>query len=95
MMDQSDQNNLRFAKSEKRRLRAAGMKHSWSDMFSNTGEILMYLLPLSVTDTISFARTGLEGMEEELRSWGSDLSGIEVRLILAVEVCVYDVCIRL
>ena len=71
------------------------MKHSWSDMFSNTGEILMYLLPLSVTDTISFARTGLEGMEEELRSWGSDLSGIEVRLILAVEVCVYDVCIRL
>eukprot|EP00092_Neocalanus_flemingeri_P004988 GFUD01005364.1.p1 GENE.GFUD01005364.1~~GFUD01005364.1.p1 ORF type:complete len:633 (+),score=187.91 GFUD01005364.1:112-1899(+) len=67
-----------FAKSEKRRLRAAGMKHSWSDLFSNTGEILMYLLPLSVTDTISFARTGLEGMEEELRSWGSELSGIEV-----------------
>ena len=55
------------------------MKHSWSDMFSNTGEILMYLLPLSVTDTISFARTGLEGMEEELKSWGSDLSGIEVK----------------
>ena len=68
MMSKSDQTNLRFAKSEKRRLRAAGMKHSWSDMFSNTGEILMYLLPLSVTDTISFARTGLEGMEEELRS---------------------------
>ena len=57
------------------------MKHSWSDLFSNTGEILMYLLPLSVTDTISFARTGLDGMEEELKRWGSELSGIEVRLI--------------
>ena len=71
----------RFAKYEKRRLRAAGMKHSWSDLFSNTGEILMYLLPLSVTDTISFARTGLGGMEGELKNWGSELSGIEVNLI--------------
>ena len=58
------------------------MKHSWSEMFSNTGEILMYLLPLSVTDTISFARTGLGGMEEELQKWGSELSGIGVNILI-------------
>ena len=76
------------------------MKHSWSEMFSNTGdpfqnnnvfnylflfisiyclgEILVYLLPLTVTDTISFARFGIGGMEKEIEQWGSDLSSIEV-----------------
>ena len=74
------------------------MKHSWSEMFSNTGtymkklkmhqyieyllhvgEILVYLLPLSVTDTISFARfDGIGGMEEEIENWGSELNTIEV-----------------
>ena len=55
------------------------MKHSWSDLFSSDGEILVYLLPLAVTDTISFARTGLQGMEEALKEWGSEMSGIEVK----------------
>ena len=63
---------VRFARSRGRRLRAAGMKHSWSDIFrwapaparchllpSDTGELLLYLLPLAVTDTISFARSGI------------------------------------
>ena len=73
------------------------MKHSWSEMFSNTGvvkwysiiflqdcifgplgEILVYLLPLSVTDTISFARFGIGGMEEEIENWGTELNKIEV-----------------
>ena len=54
------------------------MKHSWSDMFSNTGEILVYLLPLSVTDTISFARVGIGGMEQEIKDWASELNFIEV-----------------
>ena len=57
------------------------MKHSWSDMFSNTGEILVYLLPLEVTDTISFARVGIEGMEAAISKWGSELTNIEVRMI--------------
>ena len=57
------------------------MKHSWSDMFSNTGEILVYLLPLEVTDTISFARVGIEGMEAAILKWGSELTNIEVRMI--------------
>ena len=38
----------------------------------------MYLLPLTVTDTISFARFGIGGMEKEIEQWGSDLSSIEV-----------------
>ena len=94
---------VRFARSRGRRLRAAGMKHSWSDIFrwvhfpphaillpSDTGELLLYLLPLAVTDTISFARSeinkslilllrsGVSGMEEQLKDWGSELSFIEV-----------------
>ena len=42
------------------------------------GEILVYLLPLSVTDTISFARFGIGGMEEEIENWGTELNKIEV-----------------
>lgn len=68
----------RYAKSQKRRIRCAGMKHSWSDMFSNTGEVLVYLLPLEVTDTISFARVGLEGMEAAITKWGSEFTSIKV-----------------
>ena len=68
-----------YAKSQKRRIRCAGMKHSWSEVFSNTGEILVYLLPLEVTDTITFARVGLEGMEPAIQKWGSELNKIEVR----------------
>ena len=67
-----------FAKSLKKRLRCAGMKHSWTDVFSDTGEILIFLLPLSVTDTISFARVGNGGMEQEIKDWGSTLNFIEV-----------------
>ena len=44
----------------------------------NLGEILVYLLPLSVTDTISFARFGIGGMEEEIENWGSELNTIKV-----------------
>lgn len=69
---------VNFAKENKKRLRCAGMKHSWSEMYSDTGELLIFLLPMSVTDTISFARTGLDGLEETLADWGSELSYIEV-----------------
>ena len=48
-----------FAKKNKKRIRCAGMKHSWSEMYSDTGELLLFLLPMAVTDTISFSRTGL------------------------------------
>ena len=47
-------------------------------MFSNTGEVLVYLLPLEVTDTISFARVGLEGMEAAITKWGSEFTSIKV-----------------
>ena len=43
------------------------------------GEILVYLLPLSVTDTISFSRNGVHSMEKILKEWNSELSGIEVQ----------------
>lgn len=49
---------VKHAKQEGRRVRAAGMKHSWSDVFSNDGEYLMHLLPLEVTDHLTFGRIG-------------------------------------
>ena len=96
--------NGRYADQQGRRIRAAGMKHSWSEVFrfgdedltkifnigfffifqvlrlkmlivkrymcankrerksicSNSGELLLYLLPLAVTDTITFARQVLQ-----------------------------------
>ena len=38
----------------------------------------MYLLPLSLTDTIAFNRNGLDALENVLEEWDSDLSGIQV-----------------
>ncbi|XP_023333091.1 uncharacterized protein LOC111704928 [Eurytemora carolleeae] len=69
---------IRYGRAEGRRVRCAGMKHSWSHMFSDDGEILVYLLPLSVTDTISFSRNGIHSMEKILKEWNSELSGIEL-----------------
>ena len=69
---------IKHAKAEGRRVRAAGMKHSWTDLFSNDGEYLMYLLPLEVTDHLTFGRIGLAGAEAELSKWQSELDCIEV-----------------
>ena len=69
---------IKHAKEEGRRVRAAGMKHSWTDLFSDDGEYLMYLLPLEVTDHLTFGRMGLDGVEAELGKWGSELNNIEV-----------------
>ena len=69
---------IKHAKQQGRRLRAAGMKHSWSDVFSNDGEYLMYLLPLEVTDQTTFGRIGIHGVEAEIDNWGSELVNIEV-----------------
>ena len=69
---------VKHAKEEGRRLRAAGMKHSWSDVFSDDGEYLMYLLPLEVTDQTTFGRIGIDGVEAEIDNWGSELGKIEV-----------------
>ena len=46
--------------------------------FLPLGEILVFLLPLTVTDTITFARVGLGGLEKEINDWGSTLSYIKV-----------------
>ncbi len=35
----------------------------WSEMFSDDGEYLMYLLPLEVTDHLSFARFDCQGAD--------------------------------
>ena len=69
---------IQHARAEGRRVRAAGMKHSWTDLFSNDGEYLMYLLPLEVTDHLTFGRIGLAGAEAELSKWQSELDCIEV-----------------
>ena len=69
---------IKFAKRKGKRIRAAGMKHSWTELFSDNEEYLMYLLPLEVTDHLSFARIGLQGVEAELEKWASELTGIEL-----------------
>ena len=51
------------------------MKHSWTDLFSNDGEYLMCLLPLEVTDHLTFARVGVEGAVAELEKWVSEFTG--------------------
>ena len=68
---------IQLAKTNGNRVRAAGMKHSWTELFSNDGEYLICLLPLEVTDHLTFARFGLKGAEAELEKWGSDFTGIE------------------
>ena len=73
-------NIVQHAKLKGKRLRAAGMKHSWSDVFSNNGEYLMHLLPLEVTDHLTFGRFGIDGVIDELEKWNSELDKIEVRL---------------
>ena len=69
---------IKHAKAEGKRVRAAGMKHSWTDLFSNDGQYLMYLLPLEVTDHLTFGRIGLSGAKDELEKWDSELNKIEV-----------------
>ena len=87
-------------------------KQMWSKInviCSDSGELLLYLLPLAVTDTITFARqdlqgiaernvlvnicttheivsyanvhprAGVDGMEEAINDWASELNFIEVQ----------------
>ena len=68
---------IKYAKEHGKRVRAAGMKHSWTDLFSDNDEFLIYLLPLEVTDHLTFGRIGIAGVEAELEKWGSDLTKIE------------------
>ena len=42
---------------------------------------MMYLLPLEVTDHLTFGRIGLAGAEAELSKWGSELDCIEVNFL--------------
>ena len=56
------------------------MKHSWTDLFSNDGEYLMCLLPLEVTDHLTFARIGVDGAVAELENWGSEFTGKIIQL---------------
>ena len=65
-----------YAKRNGKRIRAAGMKHSWTDVFSNDGEYLLCLLPLEVTDHLTFGRIGVKGAEDELKKWGSDFTSM-------------------
>ena len=72
---------IRHARNEGKRVRAAGMKHSWTDLFSNDGEYLVYLLPLEVTDHLTFARMNKKEAAAGLDDWGSEMNSIEVGMI--------------
>ena len=70
---------IKYSKDEGKRVRAAGMKHSWSDLFSNDDEYLMYLLPLEATDHLTFSRLGsISEAKKLLKEWGCELNSIEV-----------------
>ena len=75
---------IHLAKILGKRVRAAGMKHSWTDLFSNDGEYLICLLPLEVTDHLTFARVGVKGAEEELKNWGSDFTSKFVTVVISL-----------
>jgi len=72
------QDLVKYAKNKGKRLRVAGMRHSWSSLFSDTNELLLCLLPLAVTDTISYARSGDLSIIQQIQNWGSEFSSIEV-----------------
>ena len=69
---------IKYAKEEGKRVRVAGMKHSWTDLFSDDGEFLISLLPLEVTDHLTFGRIGMGGLKKELQDWKSNLNKIQV-----------------
>jgi len=71
------QDLVKYAKKEGKRLRAAGMRHSWPSLFSNDKELLLCLLPLAVTDFISYARNGDLSIDQQIKDWGSEFSHIE------------------
>ena len=77
---------IRHARKEGKRIRAAGMKHSWTDLFSNDGEYLLYLLPLEVTDHLTFSRMSTKKAAEGLDHWGSEMNTIEVSSYFSVNV---------
>ena len=51
------------------------LKYQHKNIRSNDGEYLMCLLPLEVTDHLTFARVGVEGAVAELEKWGSEFTG--------------------
>jgi len=69
---------VKYARKEGKRLRAAGMRHSWPSLFSNDKELLLCLLPLAVTDSISYARSGDLSIAQQIKDWGSEFSFIKV-----------------
>ena len=47
---------VRYAREKKKRVRASGMRHSWTPVFPDDQQILISMLPLEVTDTLTHVR---------------------------------------
>ena len=60
---------VRWASANGKRVRAAGYRHSWSDVFSEDGQVLISMLPLDVVENLPAShppidpRNELEGIE--------------------------------
>lgn len=72
------QHVIQYGKSVGKRVRACGMRHSWTSLFSEDNQILVSLLPLSVTDTLTHVREKTN-MHDRLDDFSSDLSFIELK----------------
>ena len=84
---------IKHAKEDGKRVRVAGMRHTWSDFYSDDGEYLVCLLPLEGTDHLTFGRIGMDGITAELDNWGSELNKIEVFIHPKTYKNWVDVCI--
>ena len=57
---------IKWTGKERRRVRVSGMRHSWTEVFSENDEVLVCLLPIEVTDHLTYARFGKDGEKNYL-----------------------------
>jgi hypothetical protein len=61
---------VKWARANHKRVRAAGYRHSWSDVYSADGQVLISMLPPDIADTLPAAEPAIDPQDE--------LQGIEL-----------------
>lgn len=63
-------NLVKWATAQQKRVRAAGYRHTWGDLYSNNGQVLVSMLPLDVVTVLPAREPGIDPNNE--------LQGIQV-----------------
>jgi hypothetical protein len=58
------QNLVKWAAAKGKRVRAAGYRHTWGDLYSDTGDILISLLPLNVVEDLPSPEPPIDPSDE-------------------------------